>query len=132
MHFVSLSRLFHPLSVMMATSDSFLGTWKFFVGGDIACHGLISFDRQGRLLQCVTEDEKPDQTHWFRLFFEVESPGVMRIRHKPDTNGWIRGFQFNENGFVMTSDKIGWLMEKVHEAEIPEWFQIEWMQGWPA
>ncbi len=108
---------------MEAAAESFCDqTWSYFVPGKHPSEGWVRFTSDGRMIQWMKVHDLPQPDYGFIYFYEILNPQSMRIWHKSGAAGWSRTFAFRGHWFVMSSDIITWLLERVEPADVPEWF----------
>jgi hypothetical protein len=105
----------------MTDESRLAGTWHFLVEPP-GNEALLHFTETGRAIQFTFGPNCARPRSPMRLWYSIESPGILRFRPKPEHEGWTRGYQFEGETLVLSLEEKNWICRKAQAHQIPDWF----------
>lgn len=99
------------------------GTWRYPANEEPTGIGYLHFSETGRAFQFVYNPRHPERRMPLRAYYSFESPSTLRIRLKPEGEGWICGYHLEGENLLLTNPKQSHTCSRVSPEEIPSWFQ---------
>lgn len=94
------------------------GTWSFATETPAEGISFITF-QHGYALSAVSDPSHQGQYRAMNLWCQAEGPGLLRMRLKPETEGWIIRYALTETTLILTNRDKVFICSRTTEGEVP-------------